>query len=76
MSLFQQLGQGQQPRQKQQDPRQAVSEIKADPSGFLSRAGFSVPAGMTDSGQIIQHLLSSGQVTNPRLQQIMRMVRR
>lgn len=73
MSLFQQLGQGQQPRQ---DPRQAVSEIKADPSGFLSRAGFSVPAGMTDSGQIIQHLISSGQVRDPRLRQVMGMVRR
>lgn len=74
MSLFQQLGQqGQQPRQ---DPRQAVNEIKADPSGFLSRAGFSVPAGMTDSGQIIQHLISSGQVSNPRLRQVMGMVRR
>lgn len=74
MSLFQQLGQqGQPPRQ---DPRQAVNEIKADPSGFLSRAGFSVPAGMTDSGQIIQHLISSGQVSNPRLRQVMGMVRR
>jgi hypothetical protein len=74
MSIFQQLGQqGQQPRQ---DPRQAVNEIKADPSGFLSRAGFSVPAGMTDSGQIIQHLISSGQVSNPRLRQVMGMVRR
>lgn len=74
MSLFQQLGQqGQQPRQ---DPRQAVNEIKADPSGFLSRAGFSVPAGMMDSGQIIQHLISSGQVSNPRLRQVMGMVRR
>lgn len=74
MSLFQQLGQqGQQPRQ---DPRQAVNEIKADPSGFLSRAGFSVPAGMTDSGQIIQHLIQSGQVSNPRLRQVMGMVRR
>lgn len=74
MSIFQQLGQqGQQPRQ---DPRQAVNEIKADPSGFLSRAGFSVPAGMTDSGQIIQHLIQSGQVSNPRLRQVMGMVRR
>lgn len=74
MSLFQQLGQqGQQPRQ---DPRQAVNEIKADPSGFLSRAGFSVPQGMTDSGQIIQHLIQSGQVSNPRLRQVMGMARR
>lgn len=74
MSLFQQLGQqGQQPRQ---DPRQAVNEIKADPSGFLSRAGFSVPASMTDSWQIIRHLISSDQVRDPRLRQVMGMVRR
>jgi hypothetical protein len=70
MSLFQQLGQqGQQPRQeKQQDPRQALNEIKADPASFLKQAGLSVPEGMTDPQQMVWHIIDSGQVRGPRAQ--------
>lgn len=66
MSIFSNLGQGRQPQQ--QDPRQAVQQIKADPSAFLQRAGLTVPEGMTDPLQMARHLLDSGQVTGPRAQ--------
>lgn len=71
MSLFDQLG-GQQPM----NPQQMLAEIKARPANVLSRSGFSVPAGMNDPQQIVQHLLQSGQVGNDRLQQIMRLIPR
>ena len=69
MSIFQQLGGGQ-----QQDPRQAVQQIKADPAGFLKQAGVNVPGGMTDPRQIINHLLQTGQVGNAKYQQVLQMM--
>ena len=45
-----------------------------NPGAFLSRAGLSVPAGMRDPQQIVQHLLNSGQVSNQRFQQIQQMM--
>ena len=62
MSLFENLGQP------------TVDQLKNDPSGILQRAGLNVPAGMNDPRQIINHLLQSGQITNPRLQMAQKMM--
>ena len=62
MSLFESLGQP------------TVDQLKSDPSGILQRAGLNVPAGMNDPRQIINHLLQSGQITNPRLQMAQKMM--
>lgn len=56
------------------NPFQRLQELKAHPGKVLKQAGFNVPDGMTDARQIINHLLSSGQVTNPRLQMAQRMM--
>lgn len=61
MSLFENLGQP------------TVDQLKSDPSGVLQRAGLNVPAGMNNPQQIINYLLQSGQVNNPRLQMAQRM---
>lgn len=71
MSLYDQLG-GQQPM----NPQQALAEIKANPFAMLQRAGLNVPAGMNNPQQIVQHLLTSGQVPQTRLAQAMRMLGR
>lgn len=66
-----------QPQQNGQtmNPMQRLQELKANPGKVLKQAGFNVPADITgDPQKIINHLLSSGQVTNPRLQMAQRMM--
>lgn len=70
MSIFNQLGGQAMP----QNPMQMMQQLRADPGAFLSRAGLSVPSGMRDPQQIVQHLLNSGQVSNQRFQQIQQMM--
>mgnify|MGYP006958159054 CR=1 FL=1 len=77
MSIFDSLGQRAQPQQMDQRAMQAeLGSIKADPGKYLKGHGFNIPAGMTDPKQITQHLLRTGQVGSPRLQQVMRMLGR
>ena len=69
MSLFEQIGQ-------QQNPMQMLQQIRQNPAAILQRAGLNIPAGMTDPQQIIQHLMQSGQVSQQRYQQAMQMMRK
>lgn len=41
------------------NPRAYVGQIKQDPAGFLRQFGINIPDGMTDPGQIAQHLYGS-----------------
>ena len=54
--------------------QQLISQIRQNPAGMLQQAGLSIPSGMNDPNQILQHLLSSGQVPQQKYQQIMQMV--
>lgn len=45
------------------NPMQMVQQLKANPIQFLQRAGFNVPNNITSPNDIIQHLMSSGQVS-------------
>ena len=67
-SMFDRLGQSapQQPRGKSRE--EALREIKADPVGVLRQHGLSVPAGVTDPMQMVNHLIQTRQVGGPRLQ--------
>lgn len=69
MSLFDQIGQ-------QQNPMQMLQQIRQNPAAILQRAGLNIPAGMSDPRQIIQHLMQSGQVSQQRYQQAMQMMRK
>ena len=71
MSLFDSLGHGQQPTQ--QNPQEALAQLRQNPAAMLKRAGLNIPDGMRDPQQIINHLLQSGQITNPRLQMAQRL---
>lgn len=48
------------PRQMQQAVQQEIGQIKAHPGDYLKKAGYTIPDGMTDAGQITQYLLRSG----------------
>lgn len=72
MSIFETLGKKQVP-QNGNSIQQAMEYLRANPVEVLKRSGLNIPQGMNDPQQIVQHLLQSGQITNPRLQMIQRM---
>lgn len=75
MSLFDSLGgHPKQQAQQRMTPQEAMQQLRSDPVGTLKQAGYNVPAGMNDAHQIVNHLLQSGQVSNPRLQMAQRMM--
>ena len=50
------------------NPQQILGQLKSNPQTTLKQAGFSIPDGMNNPGQIINYLLQSGQVNNSRIQ--------
>ena len=72
MSIYDQLGGQKAPM----NPMQLLSQIKQNPSAILKQAGLSIPQGMNNPQQIIQHLLQTGQVPQNRYQQAMQMMSR
>lgn len=75
MSIFADLG-GNQPQAAQRpDMQQLLAQLKADPAGMMKKAGLSIPAGMNNPQQIINHLLQSGQIGNQRLQAVYQIMR-
>jgi hypothetical protein len=71
MSLFDTLG-GQAPM----NPMQMMMQLRSNPAAVLKQRGLNVPDGMSDPQQIVQHLISSGQVSNNALQSAMQMMGR
>lgn len=53
------------------NPMQLVQQIRANPAAMLKQRGLTIPEGMSDPQQIIQHLVQSGQVPNAKYQQAM-----
>lgn len=79
MGLFDQLGQ--QISKQQTDPRKAqqafqndLATLKSDPVAYAKSHGKNIPEGMTDPNQMVQYLLKSTQVNNPRYQMAMRLI--
>lgn len=72
MSIFERLGGQMMPGQM--GIMQNLQQIKENPVAMLQQRGLSIPAGMRDPQQIVQHLVQSGQVAGGRLQQIMQAV--
>lgn len=71
MSIFDALG-----GQAQMNPMQMMSQLRSNPAAVLKSRGLNVPDGMSDPQQIVQHLISSGQVSNNALQAAMQMMGR
>ena len=72
MSLFEQLGQ----QAQMMNPVQMLSRLRSDPSGVLKQMGLTIPAGMNDPRQIIQHLVQSGQIPQAQYNQALNMLGR
>lgn len=67
MSLFDRLsGQGIAPANMLQ---QAIETAKANYMTLIQQKGWTIPNGMTDPQQMVQHLVQSGQVPQARYQQ-------
>lgn len=71
MSLFDSMNVPQMNRQQI-----TLQSLKSNPEQVLKQAGYNIPGGMHDAQQIINHLLQSGQVTNPRLQMAQQLLSR
>ena len=70
MSIFDNLN----AQQGMTNPQEALQRLRANPADVLKQAGMNIPAGMNDPQQIINHLVQSGQVSNPRLQMAQKML--
>ena len=67
MSLFDKV-QGGQPN---------LQQIQRDPLGMARQAGYQIPENLAGNPQaMVQHLIQTGQVSNPLLQKIMPMMQR
>lgn len=71
MSIYDQLG-----NKAPANPMQMLAQLRQNPAGVLKQAGLSIPAGMNNPQQIINHLLQTGQVPQNRYQQAMQMAQR
>lgn len=63
-------GSRQQPQQKFSF-QEAMAMVRKDPVGMLAKQGYNVPANMTTPEQIIPYLLSTRQVTQDGINQMM-----
>ena len=67
MSLFDRI-QGNQPN---------LQQIQQDPIGMAKQAGFNIPPNLAGNPQaMVQHMIQTGQVSNPMLQRIMPMMQK
>ena len=54
-----------------------VRQIQNDPVGMAQKAGYQIPPEISnDPKAMVQHLIMTGQVSNPLLQRIMPMIQR
>ena len=53
-----------------------LRQLMNDPHGMAQKAGYNFPAELNDPKEIVQHLIMTGQVSNPMLQRIMPMIHR
>ena len=53
-----------------------MQQLQQDPIGMAQKAGYNIPQNLAGNPQaMVQHLIQSGQVSNPMLQKIMPMIR-
>ena len=58
-------------------PQPTMQDLQKDPIGMAQRAGYNIPQNLAGNPQaMVQHLIQSGQISNPMLQKIMPMMQR
>lgn len=59
------------------DRQEQLRQIQSDPVGMAQKAGYQIPPEIAnDPKAMVQHLIMTGQVSNPLLQRIMPMIQR
>ena len=54
-----------------------MQQLQNDPVGMAKQAGYDIPQNLAGNPQaMVQHLIQSGQISNPMLQKIMPMMQR
>lgn len=54
-----------------------MQQLQNDPVGMAKQAGYNIPQNLANNPQaMVQHLIQTGQVSNPMLQKIMPMIQR
>lgn len=61
-------------QQAQQAFQSDLANLKADPVAYAKAHGKTLPEGITDPNQMVQYLLKSTQVNNPRYQAAMKIL--
>lgn len=57
--------------------REQLEQLKNDPMGMAQKAGYNIPDGIANDPQaMVMHLIQTGQVSSPMLQQIAPMLQR
>jgi len=57
-------------------PQMNMQQLQQDPVGMARQAGYNIPDNLAGNPQaMVQHLIQTGQVSNPVLQKIMPMIR-
>ena len=58
-------------------PQMSIQQLQQDPVGMAKQAGYNIPQNLANNPQaMVQHLIQTGQVSNPMLQKIMPMIQR
>lgn len=55
------------------NPITMLQSLQSNPMQVLAQAKFTIPQGMNNPNDIIQHLLNTGQVSQQRVNQVMQM---
>lgn len=59
------------------DRQEQLRQIQSDPVGMAQKAGYQIPQEIAgDPKAMVQHLIMTGQVSNPLLMKIMPMIQR
>ena len=58
-------------------PQMNIQQLQQNPIGMAKQAGYNIPENLAGNPQaMVQHLIQTGQVSNPMLQKIMPMMQR
>lgn len=60
---------------RQQNPLQYLSQFMQNPVDALRQAGYTIPDGMNNPQQIVNHLINNGQIGNRKLAQVQNMAK-
>ena len=58
------------------DYNEQMKELMRNPQAMGQKAGYQIPEEIKDPREMVQHLIMTGQVSNPMLQRIMPMIQK